>query len=669
MRQRLLEKELAPALAKVKENLLEDRTVDEFVGDREILRRFIRGQEELLRRHFDRFGDAAFAADPEMIRFYEESEVPYPIVYKNLNLLKTELMKRLMGESGETRFLFEIEAHVDLFCNAVAKIYIRKEARRLECVENSIFRDKLLYRAHLPWLKQIERAILEEDLSRFPLVSFKSCDFQTYLHYPEALMVCMEEGLCNFLGDLHRLIHSNAHTFYLLCVKEDFVQAYIAFKDFLLQVINFSKTISELYFVTQANLEERFFKLVETLAWSRRRMHLSIIDARGLRALNHRFGEETVNRLLQQAEARVRAIIDGDEARVLLVRGATATFYMLTIGCDDEEMATFVGRIYEALTQEFVFEGKGVEVAFSIATLEMDGFYEKSRDDLTKLLLHLKERAHTMAGAYLVNGTEEKSRLQRWLVEAYSDIHFVKEKIRRNEIDLLFQPIYETQSGEMAMLEVLVRLVEGKKLLPASLFIDTVFDLDLIDVLDGAVLEALMEKESIIGQVVPLIFVNVSYKSLMRPAYQRKLEAFVARFGPERFVFELTEQQIVENIALVEELHARHGIRFAVDDFGSGYSSLKTVAELARHGVLWAVKIDGSLIETIEKDEHTRQMVRLIVQMCRVISVASVAEFVESADELAALKEVEVTYVQGFHLSRPKRIEELLVEKLETSGD
>jgi EAL domain-containing protein (putative c-di-GMP-specific phosphodiesterase class I) len=93
------------------------------------------------------------------------------------------------------------------------------------------------------------------------------------------------------------------------------------------------------------------------------------------------------------------------------------------------------------------------------------------------------------------------------------------------------------------------------------------------------------------------------------------------------------------------------GVRFAVDDFGSGFSSLYYLKQLPAS----FVKIDQSLVKGLAKDPRDRDFVRAITTMIRCYGRTVVAEGVEDAGTLTLLEEMGVTLVQGFHLSELAR--------------
>jgi EAL domain-containing protein (putative c-di-GMP-specific phosphodiesterase class I) len=120
----------------------------------------------------------------------------------------------------------------------------------------------------------------------------------------------------------------------------------------------------------------------------------------------------------------------------------------------------------------------------------------------------------------------------------------------------------------------------------------------------------------------------------------------------ENIIFEVTEGERVTDLGHLQEViraYGEHGFRIALDDFGSGYSSLELLAELAPD----LVKLDKSLIRGIDSDPRRHAIARGNLQACRDLGIDVIAEGVETYAELAALRELGIELVQGYLFARP----------------
>jgi diguanylate cyclase (GGDEF)-like protein len=123
--------------------------------------------------------------------------------------------------------------------------------------------------------------------------------------------------------------------------------------------------------------------------------------------------------------------------------------------------------------------------------------------------------------------------------------------------------------------------------------------------------------------------------------------------SPDQVIIEITERHPVHDfvpmITIVREMR-NHGLNIAIDDLGAGYSSLRQLSEIRPD----YVKIDGHFIENIQEDSVKRQFVRSICEIANNIGSSVIAEGIETEEELETIASLDVDYLQGFLLARPK---------------
>jgi len=657
----IVEGELPDILKSVSNDIVATPELHGLVDEVEISN-FISEQEKLLYKFFIEY-ESGF--DTEFIdEFYTRTNIPFVIVYKSLKTLKTILMQKLLDKLDDVSEIFIIEEFINELLNRVSKIYIQKDIGSLSSLINKEFNKYLLYSLHSQWLSKIVDAVEQDAMESFPLSSSTSCAFSTGLKYPESMMVCIDENLCRYLDDLHALVHKSANTFYLYYKKEDFYQAYLIYKELLEQVMKFKKSIVELYFLSYSNLEENFFKLISSMLYDKSDITLTLINIKKLKVLNTNYGELDVNKVLKKVDSELQEVVHKNEQSSLLIHGVTADYYMLNIGNSVEQTQKLNNYLYKILNKTYEIDSKKIPLRGTIVTLSLDKFYDKNRDELTRLMLHLKLRAENENKSCFIHSEEDKKELMQWLDARFQNIDFINNKLNEKDVEVVFQPIFSIENKKVAIAEALVRFKEKGKLIPAGSFIDTVYEMDKVARLDMLVLKNLMKQKSGIFDIVDTLFINVSYKSFLDMKYLEVFEKFMQLFHDKNIIFELTEQNIVENMEDIMNIHQEYGVKFAVDDFGSGYSSLKTVADLARNGVLKVLKMDGELIEKVNSDTYIKKIIKVISKLSTTLELVSVAEYIEDAASLQTLKELDVTYAQGFYLSKPLRIEELIIAKL-----
>jgi len=127
------------------------------------------------------------------------------------------------------------------------------------------------------------------------------------------------------------------------------------------------------------------------------------------------------------------------------------------------------------------------------------------------------------------------------------------------------------------------------------------------------------------------------------------------RFGfpTERLIFEITEnEQLVdkEHLKCIIKEYRRQGFQTAIDDFGAGYSGLNLLAEFQPD----IVKLDMALLRHIDQDPVRKAIVTGILGVCRALQIEIIAEGIETAAEYQALREMGVSYFQGYLFARPQ---------------
>jgi EAL domain-containing protein (putative c-di-GMP-specific phosphodiesterase class I) len=151
-----------------------------------------------------------------------------------------------------------------------------------------------------------------------------------------------------------------------------------------------------------------------------------------------------------------------------------------------------------------------------------------------------------------------------------------------------------------------------------------------------------------------MLFVNLSPKALIVGEFASHVSRLAGQYGiaPSRIVFEITERETVRNLTLLEKfvLDAKvQGFSFAIDDFGSGYSSFQYIKCFP----VDYIKIEGEFIRNMLHDETYLAFIKSIVTLAKELKIKTVAEFVEDEEILKAVGALGIDYAQGYHISRP----------------
>jgi diguanylate cyclase (GGDEF)-like protein/PAS domain S-box-containing protein len=238
----------------------------------------------------------------------------------------------------------------------------------------------------------------------------------------------------------------------------------------------------------------------------------------------------------------------------------------------------------------------------------------------------------------------------------------------QSEFLLHYQPIIDLGSERAMGCEALVRWQHpARGLVPPGEFIDLAEESGLVVpigrwVLQQAVRDAMLMQTSCPGMHVA---VNVSARQLQDPTLVSDVESVLLEHGlpPECLLLEITESATVgDGDAAVARLHELKslGIKLALDDFGTGYSSL---TYLRRFPVDY-VKIDRSFVAELGTNAQNFSIVRGVIELAHALGIKTIAEGVETRDQLVALRALDCDQGQGFHWTHAVPQAELVARML-----
>lgn len=242
----------------------------------------------------------------------------------------------------------------------------------------------------------------------------------------------------------------------------------------------------------------------------------------------------------------------------------------------------------------------------------------------------------------------------------FSQGEMVRTALAEGRLVPFFQPIVTVADGTIAAYEVLARVVDGDRAVCANDFIESAEELGLAGEIDDAVFDRAVDAlaSGVLGEA--RVFVNLSAKSLTNRERMMDIPRRLAARGiaPGRVVLEITEREALPHfgdvIAMVNELRAQ-GLAFALDDFGSGFSSFLYL----KYITVDFVKIEGSFIRQIVTDQRDRIMVEHVHSMARRFGMVTIAEFVEDEETLTLLRQMGINLCQGYHVGMPKPVDKL----------
>lgn len=282
-------------------------------------------------------------------------------------------------------------------------------------------------------------------------------------------------------------------------------------------------------------------------------------------------------------------------------------------------------------------------------TIDIDMRFERAKDALEKIRSSVVKNI-----SIFDNKLQDKEMFEEQLIEEFP------KAIKEKQFVVYYQPKYNIQ-GEKPVLssgEALIRWNHPKLgLISPGIFIPLFENKGLIRLLDLYVWEeaaAQMKRwKETLGRHVP-VSVNVSRVDLYDPDLLDILKGIVERNGLEYsdLLLEVTESAYTDEIdmilAKIKSLR-EVGFKIEIDDFGTGYSSLSMINKIP----LDALKIDMIFVRNAFSDQSDNQMIKIIIDLASYLKVPTIAEGVESLEQIPVLKTLGVDIVQGYCFSKP----------------
>lgn len=293
-----------------------------------------------------------------------------------------------------------------------------------------------------------------------------------------------------------------------------------------------------------------------------------------------------------------------------------------------------------------------VTASFSMVSYPIDG---STRDTLHTAMDVVLYKAKKSGKNQVMTAESDQDRT---MMEIFKQGDFLRRALAEKRIEAFLQPIVGVLGEQVFAFEALARIRDGDTILSAGQFIEVADELRMLQELDLAVFNSGLEQLSKLSTIHPeaKMFFNLSTATFNDIAWMRTIPDQLAKLGIDcsRIVIEITEREALHNISqvkeVIDELRLKK-IAFALDDFGSGFSSFLYLKFLT----VDYVKIEGSFIQQVAVDGRDRIMVDHIHRMAHEFGLKTVAEFVEDQATADVLIELGVDYAQGYYFGRPEK--------------
>jgi len=366
------------------------------------------------------------------------------------------------------------------------------------------------------------------------------------------------------------------------------------------------------------------------------------------KAVNDTLGHPVGDQLLQQAAGRLTQII-GDKGQVGRLGGDEFQIVLPQI-IQAEKIASIANAIILSLAKPFVIEGEQVRIGSSVGIAVADGAAVSAAALVRNADLALYAAKDAGRGVYrfYADAMHDEANERKAIEDALRDA------LARDELRLLYQPIVDVARERITGFEALIRWErDGGGVSPAK-FIPIAEESNLIVPIGEWIIRTACATIAKLGPGYR-VAVNVSPRQFANDKLPATILSAVSAAGiaPEQLELEITEgvflDESAENLAMFQRLK-RTGVRLALDDFGTGYSALGYL----KKAPFDKIKIDQSFVlGAADANSMNAAIISSIVGLATALDMETTAEGVETHDDLALIRRLGCSHVQGYIYGRP----------------
>jgi diguanylate cyclase (GGDEF)-like protein/PAS domain S-box-containing protein len=398
-----------------------------------------------------------------------------------------------------------------------------------------------------------------------------------------------------------------------------------------------------------------------------RGLALLFVDLDRFKNINDTLGHDAGDRLLRHMAERLKGSLR--EADLVARFGGDEFMVLLEDLSDSHYAAAAAEKLLAAIAQPLTLGQQEFHLSASIgiSAFPDDGSDPRMLQKHADIAMYrAKERGRNCWHFY--SPTTDTHSLERLKLEGD-----LRRALERDELELHYQPKLHMASGRVTGMEALLRWRHPELgMVPPAKFIPLAEETGLIVPIGEWVLRRAVQQAKQIQQLKlrPMsVAVNLSARQFEDESVVQLVADVLLEVGlsPSLLELEITESKVMHNIELSARLLRRLkelGVRLAMDDFGTGYSSL---AYLKRFPVD-TIKIDRSFIQGVPSDIDDSSLTRAIIAMAQSLRLRTVAEGVESREQMEFLRLHDCDEVQGYYFSKPLPYAQL-IEKLQRHAD
>jgi len=419
-----------------------------------------------------------------------------------------------------------------------------------------------------------------------------------------------------------------------------------------LQVQN-TKLEYDVYHDSLTEMNNRHFfwgnlnETIENAIKSNNTVTVMLFDLDRFKVVNDTYGHDVGDMLLRQISQR---LISMGLTTDTLYRLGGDEFALLSSGLTESRAVSLAQNICDAINQPYTIYNTIINITTSVGIVISDT--ERRSDYLYKFAdLALYEAKNEGAGKIKV--------FRQWMLDKLQESrtleHDMALALANKEFVVYYQPIVDSFTQEIYSYEALIRWIHPLKgILSPDTFIPVAEKTGMINEMGKSMLEMAC-REAASWAIPAKISVNVSPVQLSSKAFAGIVVSILNETGlsADRLELEVTESSLfTESKTPMNTLNRLRtlGVKISIDDFGTGYSSLSRLSRLAFD----KIKIDKSFVNSVSTQEDALNIIRLITGMAKSLNMKTVAEGVETQEQLESLQALGCDLIQGYLFGKPQ---------------
>jgi diguanylate cyclase (GGDEF)-like protein/PAS domain S-box-containing protein len=407
------------------------------------------------------------------------------------------------------------------------------------------------------------------------------------------------------------------------------------------------------------HMEGQLSRTLDAYRNARRSCALMMMDLDRFKQVNDTLGHQAGDELLKQVAGRIGTVV---AKRGTIGRLGGDEFQIILPDMDDRgDLGELAQRIIQMVSQPYSIDGSRAIIGCSIgiAAAPYDGLDAEALTSAADLALYAAKGGGRGQFRFFASDLKDGAHMRRRIEEDLRDA------LAGGELEMHYQPIVACATNRMTCMEALLRWHHPERgYVAPSIFVPVAEEMGLIREIGAFVLQRCCEDAA--KWPVPLrVAVNVSAAQFARDDFPAQVAMVLksTALEPGRLELEITESVFVgdsDRTQRVFEELKKLGVRLALDDFGTGYSSLSYL----QRAPFDKIKIDRSFVRgATDAGNNNPQILSAIVTLAEALKMETVAEGVETLDELALVKDRGASHVQGYIFS-PALTQEAVMTRL-----